>query len=242
MAVSMVNDSTTCDGLGPSFRAQTPGPEFDLVNWFLTQGHPPVPNGCRASIFREPRIDSGFPDLVIVIWSERRSKHWNPRRAELQPQDFKLLHLLVQEGRSTARALETHFNNSVAASIERLEAAGLVRRSGCRWVPVSISRIFSATRIIAIEAKIDERQDVIEQAFLNTWFASHSYILLPKPPKNQNLLQSAASLGVGVLSRNERGIGKYEPACPGRLPRSYASWLFNEWAWRASTLGVGSDF
>jgi hypothetical protein len=65
---------------------------------------------------------------------------------------------------------------------------------------------------------------------LNTWFASISYLLTPHVPRSEDFRTRASALGVGLWSR-KRGI-IHQPSA-GTVPRSYASWLFNEWVWKA---------
>ena len=54
---------------GLSFRKGKAGPEQELLDWFLQQKLISIPRGHNVSIFREPRLPSGFPDLVIVVWN-----------------------------------------------------------------------------------------------------------------------------------------------------------------------------
>lgn len=50
-------------GIGTFFRRQRGGPERTLVNWFLENIPVQIPSGCRMTVFQEPRLESGFPDL-----------------------------------------------------------------------------------------------------------------------------------------------------------------------------------
>lgn len=86
--------------------------------------------------------------------------------------------------------------------------------------------------MIAVEAKIDEWKAALEQAHLNTWFASESCVLVPRVPRNSELLRTAQELGVRVLARESDQWDIPDPIRSG--PRSYVSWLFNDWAWRAA--------
>jgi hypothetical protein len=53
---------------------------------------------------------------------------------------------------------------------------------------------------------------------------------MPHVPRSADFLNKASAMGVGLWSR-KRGI-IHQPS-NGPVPRSYASWLFNEWAWKA---------
>ena len=68
MTPSILDSNSETKGLGVSFRKNVPGPEHELLDWFLEQQPIRAPRGCRATFFREPRLESGFPDLVAVIW------------------------------------------------------------------------------------------------------------------------------------------------------------------------------
>jgi hypothetical protein len=98
----------------------------------------------------------------------------------------------------------------------------------------SLARIFAVREIVAIEAKIREWSEAIAQARLNTWFASRSFVLVPSVPRRSQLLAEAESSAVGVFSRGPGMSPVVREANRFGLPRSYASWLFNEWVWRSS--------
>jgi hypothetical protein len=96
MSVTLVASGAL--GIGTSFRRQRGGPERALIDWFLGNDSVRVPSGCRLTIFQEPRLESGFADLVIVFWRERQTWEWNPARAKLTSEDIRLLHYLHHNG------------------------------------------------------------------------------------------------------------------------------------------------
>jgi hypothetical protein len=106
------------------------------------------------------------------------------------------------------------------------------------WEAKPLEEIFAIERLIAIEAKMKNWQEGLQQAFHNTWFASESYLLLPDVPNTSDLMQQAASFGVGLLTACCSPVQSKLPAKVGRLPKSYASWLFNEWTWQAISTKV----
>lgn len=216
---------------GLSFRRRCPGPEDLLVDWFLTQDLVRIPSGHRATAFREPRLPSGFPDLVIVIWKEAIARQWSPARESLQASDLRLMHLLACSGPQTPEAIEALFPNW-ERSLQRLAEAGMVRTNKERWEIQSLDLVFAATQIIAVEAKIKEWRSALDQAHLNTWFASDSWVLVPRVPRNSTLLQDARELGVTVFAQESAICPMSAPAAC--TPRCYVSWLFNDWAWRAA--------
>lgn len=218
--------------IGLSFRKGRIGPEQELLDWFLEQDIVSVPKGHNVTVFREPRLLSGFPDLVIVIWKESVTCRWKSSRANLTPSDLRLMHFLTNEGPKTLEELSPIFSSSVSNGLDRLSEASMVQiNRGC-WQASSLTTTFAARQIIAVEAKISEWKVALDQAHLNTWFASESYVLVPRVPRDSTLLRNAQKLGVRVLEKENHNWRMSAQRFSG--PRSYASWLFNEWAWRAS--------
>lgn len=232
-------DSTTA-AVGAIFRRRRPGRESDLVHRFLEELPLSLPRGCHVTIFCEPRLESGFPDLVLVIWNVGKTRRWNPERATLLREDIRLLHYLYlhRGSAATSDVLKHLFPRRLYASLDRLSAAHLVRERGGLYWPRSLSYAFAVRRIIAIEAKMSEWSAAVEQAFVNTWFASDSYVLLPNKRRTHRLRAMARSRGVRICSPGEPII-LYGSAPRRTLPRSYASWLFNEWAWRFAECNGG---
>lgn len=217
---------------GTVFRRTLPGPELELVERFL-QSMPLVhAPDSRVTVLREPGLESGFPDIVIVVWRHARTARWDDSRLALVPDDLRLMHNLFQRRRATRSELEANFGTrAVRGSLERLHQSRLVRLCGSAWTPCAFERIFAATKIIAVEAKIGKWRDVVNQARMNKWFASKSYVLVPRVSNEQ--LQEAQRLGLGVLLPEQDRMREWgAPAAP--LPRSYASWVVNDLAWRAS--------
>ena len=200
------------------------------INWFLSELPIKITAGCDVVVFREPRLPSGFPDLVIVSWDSKKAARWSQERASLAPVDLQLAHYIYLTGPSTQQKLQKVFAKSIGKSIERLTAAGVLRAKGAKWLLEPLSSIFAAREIIAVEAKMNKWKAALMQAELNTWFASSSYVLVPHVPRRSSLLERAKQLGIGVSTKNRTTV---EPIKADHLPRSYMSWLFNEWAWRA---------
>ena len=96
--VTIVEKNACAPSVGMSFRSCRPGPEHDLVEKFLVNCVSKIPRGCKVTIFREPRIETGFPDLVLVVWHVATTMRWNPLRANLTKEDIRLMHYLVRSG------------------------------------------------------------------------------------------------------------------------------------------------
>ena len=216
------------------FRRTRPGPEQELVDWFLKQGAVQARRGERVTIFREPRLPSGFPDVVVVVWKESVASCWRCSRRSLTVPDLRVMHHLSNSGPCDLSGLKLLFSRQVECSLERLLASDMVGYRSGRWRARPLSSTFAATRIVAIEAKMHKWRAAIDQAFLNTWFAPESYILVPYVPRKAQLTGVAFSRGVGVLCK-EPLAWTLAPQHETR-PRSYVSWLLNEWAWKASDL------
>ena len=218
---------------GARFRRKRPGPELDLVESFLRtrplHAFGRFPRGCRATVFREPRLESGFPDLVIVVWREKITYDWRSERVSLDPHDLRLMHFLHKTRSAREDELVACFGRGAIASIGRLYGAAMIRPRGAAWTPCALRCSFATSKIIAVEAKVGKWTQVLNQAFLNTWFASKSYVLVPHLPSLPQLAE-AQRLGIGVCSLDHRE--PLQVASESRLPRSYASWVLNDWAWR----------
>lgn len=218
---------------GLSFRKGKDGPEQDLLNWFLDQKVISVPRGHNVTVFREPRLPSGFPDLVFVVWKESIAQHWTDDRARLTATDLRIMHYLGNEGPTPVEALRSLFSPSVEDRLELLAEAHMIQAKGTSWRARSLDSTFAASYIIAVEAKISEWKGALDQAHINTWFASESCILIPRIPKNSDLLQAATARGVSVLAKEDAASIRLTRSVRSG-PKSYISWLFNDWAWRAS--------
>jgi hypothetical protein len=140
------------------------------------------------------------------------------------------MHYLYQTRRTSAEDLVARFGERATGSIERLQDAAMIRAVGSSWSPVSLRCSYAALSITAIEAKVGKWNEALNQAILNTWFASESYVLVPNMPSQQQVAD-AQRLGIGICSLDDGRLQKLDSGST-RVPRSYASWMFNDWAWR----------
>jgi hypothetical protein len=103
-------DSDSANGdLGARFRRTRPGPELNLVESFLRAMPLHIPRDCRATVFRELRLESGFPDLVIVVWREEVTRDWRSERVSLESHDLRLMHFLHHTRRAREDELAACF-------------------------------------------------------------------------------------------------------------------------------------
>ncbi len=216
---------------GTRFRSRRSGPEADLVDRFVDALPIGTPRDCRMTLFREPRLLSGFPDLVAVTWHVPTTERWSGARREIATADLRVLQFLVSSGPAADADLTRLFGRTPTASLESLEAAGLVRKRAGMWTSRRLEESFAVRGIVAFEAKISDWAQAIHQASANRWFASESYVLVPAVPRRGTLLALARQAGVGVWVEGENTPVQQSPSMIDQQPMSFASWLFNEWAW-----------
>jgi hypothetical protein len=210
------------------------GAESDLVDRFLLDLRFATAEATRVTIFREPRILSGFPDLVAVRWHSGVAAKWRAERAELADDAVRLLHYLTVSGASSESDLRRDHFRRVRTTLDRLVDLDLVHPCKRGWRAAPLHASFAVRSIVAFEAKISDWSTAIEQAALNRWFASESYVLAPKTASLGRLVAGAIQFGVGVWIEGAKRPVLRAKRDSSRQPLSYASWLFNEWAWRDS--------
>jgi len=207
------------------------GPEAELLELALSSSS--MDNKSKkAVIFREPQMPTGFPDLVAVYTGKQNIK-FNQFRSGLSIWHIRLLHLIYQLGGGYLEDISQsslYPLSKVEILIDELSQAGMVYFRGKKIFPVAMRKIFTTTRIVAIEAKINDWSRAIRQAIANRWFSSHSYILLPEKTRMTKILEEAQSFGIGVMVFDGQNTKELCHPIPQNLPTSYGSWLLNEWA------------
>lgn len=237
MSQSLVTADTlsnipTPKSIGFSMRRSVAGPESELVTSYADYQLPPVPWGQQLAVFLEPRLASGCPDIVAVYWDVATARRWPTSRADLTSFDLRVLQYVVSAGAVNIMQVQSMFTGNIGPSVDRLCKADIIRYTGYLLHPLPLYQIFAVRRLIAIEAKVEDWRSGLSQALQNTWFASESYLLLSRLPKRSNLLREARKLGIGVVKQDQPLAYPELLAWPDHLPKSYASWLFNEWVWR----------
>ena len=101
-----------CSDKNISYFARVPqkGPELDLVYEFLNRIvlKTRMPNQSQA-IFIEPKLASGFPDVVIASYAPKNysNKFWKKERSLIVPQDLKFLwYLYGQNGADNIQVIK----------------------------------------------------------------------------------------------------------------------------------------
>ncbi len=217
-------------------RQSIAGREKDLVETFASTCLSPPPIGQYQLTFVEPRLASGFPDLVVVFVDGASAKDWSHDRAKLSKREICILHHITTAGAQKLDRLEKVFPRGLRSSLRKLESASLLHYSRARWRVVGSRKLFAIKRIVAIEAKIDGWRAGLRQATMNRWFASESFLLLPRVPKSAMIATECRKGGVGLLTIDTPLSRPIIRPKRQRQPGSYASWLFNEWVCRIRNL------
>jgi hypothetical protein len=232
-----IKDYPALESSGLSPRKPTAGPEYDIVLDYIQHQLPSSPKGQSRTIFLEPNIESVFPDIVAVYWHVDTAQRWSENRLRLVKVDIRTLHYLALVKKADDTQLRGSFSKCLSVSLERLHDANLVTYKSGTWRVKSLNKIFAVRRLITIEAKVSAWRQGLHQAFYNTWFASESYLLLSRIPKTSRVLDEAARFGIGVVTHKQPLNKSAAYAKREQIPKSYASWLFNEWVWRAKCFG-----
>jgi hypothetical protein len=218
-------------------RASTDGPEQALLTGALAS----FCTSFRAPsiVLQEVHLPTGVPDAVAVLLrdSDVAIAH---ERLGLSAQDLRLFQHISTVRHSCVRDLAIALRWGTAdllRSVSALQAAGFLWESTNLVHARKLADIFLARQIIAIEAKMTDWRRAVDQAIANTWFASHSYILLPDRPLGQAVLTEAARFGVGVLTFDGVETRTRLRAVARKLPASYGSWLIHESALRIAQDG-----
>lgn len=207
------------------------GPEWLLVRRFLAAWADSNGDDVRTTLLLEPRLPSGFPDVVVVEWRPDVVGSWPEERASLTTDDLRILHALSGRKRLPLSEIPGQQGKALLNAIDRLERAQTltVTNKGVRRKP--LSELLAVVRIAAIEAKMGRPSDVLAQAVRNTWFASESHALVDNHATARSIADNpiTGALGVGVLAMpTESEPTRSAPARSLGLPRSYASWMIND--------------
>ncbi len=233
----VVEFSISDPSIGLVVRPTRSGPEADLTSRFMTAEAEALSRKQRSyAVFMEPQLDTGFPDVVVVAFNPRVFERWTRERNRILPIDLKVLHHLHFVRGADSEEIETRLgmdSKTLVRSLERLLSAQLVLWSAKRWMPRSLKNSYAISNIQAIEAKVNNWRDAFNQAELNLWFASESYVLSPVSSPSDKIIHASHTRGVGIYTMPEgRAPKRITKARRAELPACYASWLFNEWIGR----------
>lgn len=214
-------------------RVSKNGKEYGLVEKYLQYIIKTSKRNTKfeTSIFIEPRIESGYPDIVIV-------KHL-PIQAELKrnvilnKNDFRILFYIQQNSNVSLEKIADILGFSRAELVRvlsKLEKCNLIKLNKIEeneYYKITFKKNL-IKKIISIEAKIDKWNEVIKQASVNSWFSTESYILMNKVGCNETILNKCRDLGLGIILVNGK-IEKILRSEIRKFPVSYASLQFYNW-------------
>ena len=219
--------------LGLYFRKSTDGKELDLVEEFIEaykQKFLAYNKQKDLAIFVEPRLASGFPDIVFAKYDPNFLNNWNSKRKHLDEVDLKIISLINNfKGLDSKEILKFGFSHEeILFSIEKLMDSEMIYRANEKWKSKDFSEICGITELIAIEAKMSNNSKVIDQAVANTWFSSESYTLINSANPAKKTIETYTSKGIGMYGKKDT-FNKVIKAKKNSLPTSYVTLQFNEW-------------
>lgn len=224
--------------IGLYTRTSTQGDELNLVgdfidyyiNIFLKNN-----KTTNLAVFVEPKVASGFPDIVFASYSPRIMDNWSEQREMLRTVDLKVLsHLLLTKGSSGSELMAGLMlsEKDTIQAIEKLLDCNMISRSQGLWKPVETKKLYSIKKLVSVEAKMTDIKKVAEQSLVNTWFASQSYALMGTSNPQSSTIKKFEKQGTGLYCK-KKGFQKIVEAKKMASPSSYQSLQFNEWIGRA---------
>jgi hypothetical protein len=220
--------------IGLFTRPATRGDEYALVELFIdyychkfTRDN----KKTQLAVFVEPRLDSGFPDVVFASYLPSITDNWSDSRESLDVYDLKLLSYLCTVENSLGVKLISTLGfpeKQTITSLEKLMNAKLISYRDRSWHFRELRNVFSLTKLIAVEAKLNDINKVVEQTHLNTRFASHSYALTNSAHPQGETVKTFKHFGIGLYGKDSQ-FHRIVEAKQYTLPSSYLSLQFNEW-------------
>jgi len=243
--VTIFNNSIPDIGLFT--RPVTQGNEYALVQLFIDYYcHRFIRDNKKTqlAVFVEPRIDSGFPDVVFASYLPSITNNWSDKREALDVFDLKLLSYLCSTKNVIGAKLISTLGfpeKQTITSLEKLMDAKLVSYRNYSWRVRELRDIFSLTKLIAVEAKLNDISKVAEQTHINTRFASHSYALTNSAHPQGETVKTFKKFGLGLYGKDTQ-FRRIVEAKEYTLPSSYLSFQFNEWIGKSIAHQGGTQY
>ena len=228
--------------IGLFTRTATQGEEIELVKEFIEFYCDRFLKNNKVNnlaVFVEPRVSSGFPDIVFATYSPDILENWSKEREKLDIYDLKVLsHFILSKGCTGEQLINTLKlpEKQILKSIECLMDAKMITRVNGKWKAEKLKNIYSIKKLVSVEAKISDMKKVAEQSLINTWFASQSYALTNIERPQEVTLNNFQKQGVGLYCKRN-GFRKVVEAQKLALPSSYLSLQFNEWIGKSVASG-----
>ena len=231
--------------IGLQTRTATYGEEYSIVVKFIEyycNMFRRYNKKTQLAVFVEPRIDSGYPDMVFASYLPSIADNWTDNRVALDVNDLKLLSYLFIAQKSLGSKIITALGfpeKQTITSLEKLMDAKLVSYRNRSWYVRERRDVFSLTKLIAVEAKLTDVSKVVDQTHLNTRFASESYALTNSASPQSDTIVTFKKFGIGLYGKGTQ-FHRIVAARRHGLPSGYLSFQFNEWIGKSLALQGGT--
>lgn len=228
--------------LGIRNRTITDGDEIELVKEYINYRKESfIPTlDKKLAIFLEAQVANAYPDIVFVEYNPENYADWNDIRSELGKQEMKILYHIYMTGGLDFSDLVTQLGitwKDAGFCIERLYDSKLIKRENKQWMLVDEKKI-TTHKIEAVEAKLNQWEQVLQQSIINRNFASESYALsIAKSKPKKEVLNKFKKFGIGVYIKEGDSFNVIKEAKRNPIPVSFNSILFNEWVGRILNSG-----
>lgn len=221
--------------LGIGSRPITAGEEFNMVTDFVNYRKDCFKATAKRklAVFIETKINEAYPDVVFVEYDPSRYEYWSANRNKLSTNDLKILHFIYSKrmgvtSQGIVKELSIQYK-TLLQSLEALIDANMIDRKESVWVIPNKSKLFGVRNIEAVEAKISKWDKVMQQAILNTSFASESFVLSKrKKDPDAEVVKKITALGIGIYLYDSKEFMRYSPAHHNKFPSNYNSIYLNE--------------
>lgn len=223
--------------LGIKNRTITEGKEIELVREYIDfrKDRFQASEERKLAIFLEAKVDNAYPDIVFVEYNPENYSDWNSVRSFLGKEDFKVLYHIYAKGGLEASEIVNQLGitwKETMLTIERLYDSKLIVRENHNWRLFDEKKI-ATYKIEAVEAKLNQWEQVLQQSIINKNFASESYALsIAKSKPKKEVLTKFKRFGVGVYLKNGNTFDVIKEAKKKEIPVSFNSIFFNEWIGR----------
>lgn len=223
--------------LGIKNRKITEGEEIELVRQYIDYRKNIFSETSEKNmaIFLESKVGDAYPDVVFVEYNPNNYQNWNSIRNELENKELKILYHLYRTKGLDATDIVSQLGitwKDCMLSVEKLLDSNLITRKNQQWILVDEKKIYT-TKIEAVEAKLNQWDQVLQQSILNRNFATESYALsIGKGKPKKEVMSKFNKFGIGVYLKNGDSFEIIKQAEKVDIPRGFNSLIFNEWIGR----------
>lgn len=214
-------------------RKITEGKEIELVREYINfrKNNFVASSNRKLAIFLESKVGNSYPDIVFVEFNPENYINWNDVRDGLLKEEYKILyHIYAQKGINSKELVkQLGFSwKEITLSIEKLYDSELITRKNQKWI--AEDHKIMMYKIEAVEAKLNNWHEVLQQSIINKNFASESYALsLMQSKPKEDILYKFKRFGVGMYIKKGTLFERINKAKKVDIPVSFNSIVFNEW-------------